>query len=135
MSDGDADQRRQRRQVAVDGGVRNGHCLSMRRRSGAERLPVAQAHLPYRLMEEALDKLMILNYEKEFLGGKAFPPLSRTHFAAPGPNPRCAGRAAGAERERATSDLTSPACRALLGRYAPQSAASNSPTSNPWSSG
>lgn len=39
------------------------------------------------LMEEVVETLKLLNYEKLFLSEKGFQPLSRAHFALPGGNP------------------------------------------------
>lgn len=44
--------------------------------------------MAYRLMEEVLDKLQLLNYEKKFCAERNEPALTKTSFAVASPNPR-----------------------------------------------
>lgn len=74
--------------------------LRDRRRGGAEspsvglryRQPLSPQHMAYRLMEEVLDKLQLLDYEKKFCEERNEPALTKTAFAVANQNPRHAAR-------------------------------------------
>lgn len=74
--------------------------LRDRRRGGAEspsvglryRQPLSPQHMAYRLMEEVLDKLQLLDYEKKFCEERNEPALTKTAFAVASQNPRHAAR-------------------------------------------
>ncbi|KAL3892798.1 MAG: hypothetical protein SGPRY_014775, partial [Prymnesium sp.] len=87
MEDEDADGRYAQQPPSVAAGIVAAQAASsMQRKGDAGEVRVAEAeYAPFLLMEELLEKLKMLNYERNMPG--SFKPLSHSYFAIASPNP------------------------------------------------